>query len=548
MKNRLHIFLFFFVLETLFFKCFSQDINLSITSKNDNERKVLETIIYKKKHTDSASVKLEIQKLDKKIKTLGYFTYKIINIKKDKSNYNLTYLLGVKIKKAILKSNNIRITRDSIIEVDIKKLESKLNEFKIQLDLEGKSLSKVKLDNINVIKNILYANLSIQESKNRKINKTIIKGYNKFPRSFLKNYFNINENIFSEKKIKEITRDSKNLSFVDEIKSPELLFTKDSSFLYLYFKKKQNNSIDAIISFSSKENGDLLFNGNIDLNLENILNTGERFNLLWNSIGEERQEFKISSYLPFLFNSKFSSEIDFSIYKQDSTFTNTKINTSLEYILTPNLRLFATYNNETSDELLNSDEDNFSFKNNFYGLKLKYLLLNDDVFRNNKLLIIINPEFGKRKSDELNSKQFKIKTTASYLWELNSRNQFYLKNESGLINSDQFFNNELFRIGGANSIRGFNEQSIFTNKFTYFNLEYRFLTSSKSLFYTITDIGFYQNKINNFNDKIIGLGLGYKFLTRNSLVNISFSIGKTNNSKFDFRKTTLNLNLLTFFK
>ena len=171
-----------------------------------------------------------------------------------------------------------------------------------------------------------------------------------------KNYFNIKENIFSKKKIKEITRDSKNLSFVDEIKSPELLFTKDSSFLYLYFKKKQNNSIDAIISFSSKENGDLLFNGNIDLNLENILNTGEKFNLLWNSIGEERQEFKISSYLPFLFNSKFSSEIDFSIYKQDSTFTNTKINTSLEYILTPNLRLFATYNNETSDELLNSNE------------------------------------------------------------------------------------------------------------------------------------------------------------------------------------------------
>ena len=96
------------------------------------------------------------------------------------------------------------------------------------------------------------------------------------------------------------------MQFISEIKPPEVLFTKDSTLLYIYFKKQQNNSFDGIVNFTSKEDGGVLFNGNINLKLNNVLNTGERFELFWNSIGEERQEFKLSTNLPYILNSKFS--------------------------------------------------------------------------------------------------------------------------------------------------------------------------------------------------------------------------------------------------
>jgi len=90
-----------------------------------------------------------------------------------------------------------------------------------------------------------------------------------------------------------------------------------------------------------------------------------------------------------------------------------------------------------------------------------------------------------------------------------------------LLNSDQYFTNELFRIGGVNSIRGFNEQSIFTKNYSYFNFEYRFLASTTSYFYTITDLGFIKT---TENESILGLGLGYLFINNQSKINKSYQI------------------------
>ena len=50
-------------------------------------------------------------------------------------------------------------------------------------------------------------------------------------------------------------------------------------YLYLYSKKKQNKSFDGIVNFANKENADILLNSIIDLNLNNILNSGEKFQL-----------------------------------------------------------------------------------------------------------------------------------------------------------------------------------------------------------------------------------------------------------------------------
>jgi hemolysin activation/secretion protein len=106
-------------------------------------------------------------------------------------------------------------------------------------------------------------------------------------------------------------------------------------------------------------------------------------------------------------------------------------------------------------------------------------------------------------------------------------------------------NNELFRIGGANSIRGFNEQSFFTSNYTYFNLEYRYATSSRSYFYSITDIGRLLIS-SNFNN-VIGLGGGYSFFTNNSQINFGIALGNNLSNKFQFRNPKVIINWRTFF-
>jgi hypothetical protein len=531
----------------------SQEISLNITSHKEKEKIIIKEIAFKQKHKDTISLNSEINKISDYLKNLGYFTNTIHKIDKEKTKYTAYFNLNKKVDYAIIKINNQEINyfknfkqENGTIIIPIKQLQTILVKISKKLEKEGKSFSKIQLKNILIKQKNLFAELQINLSKQRKINKVIIRGYKGFPKSYLRNYFNIKSNtIFSQHKIEEIAANTKNLQFVSEIKKPQTLFTKDSTLLYLYLKKKQNNSFDGIINFSSKENGEVLFNGNIDLKLNNILNTGEQFELFWNSIGEERQEFKISTEIPYIFNSVISPELSFSIYKQDSSFLNTKFYSNIKYQLKNNLKIGLVYSSESSENLNNKETLNTttSFINNFIGLNFSYKKPNNDEFHNNKFYLEINPIIGKRKTDNNNTNQFKIKTITSYIWEFNNRQSIYIKNETGILNSDGYLNNEIFRIGGASSLRGFNEQSVFTSEYTFFNLEYRYLTSPKSYLYTITDFG----QIKEEKDHLTSFGLGYLFKTNNSQININITLGKKNQNPIDFNNSKLNVSWINIF-
>lgn len=532
----------------------AQEISLTITSKKENENRILGEIEYIQRHLDSTSLNTEIFRVSNYLKNLGYFTNTIDKIEKKNKKYIAYFSLNNKIENAIIKIDsdsknyfeNSKLENNTI-SIPLINLQTTLSTISKKLDNQGKSFSKVQLKNTIIKDKTLFADLFINQSKKRIINSVIVKGYENFPTSYLKNFFNIKSNtVINQQKIKEISKTSLSIPFIKIIKSPEILFTKDSTQLYLYLNKKQNNSFDGLVSFASKENGDVLFNGNIDLSLSNIFDTGEKFELFWNSIGEEKQEFKLSSEIPYIFNSKFNPQISFSIYKQDSTFLSTKFDSKLFYNINPKTKIAFTYNSESSENLKSDLSNNIeTYSNYFLGFQFQYRIPKNDFFLNDKFNIKINPTFGKRTIDNESSNQFKIETSASYIWDLSLRNSIYIKNTIGYLNSDRFINNELFRIGGANSIRGLNEQSLFTNNYTYSNLEYRYLTSETSYLYTITDIG--NLKVNSINETILGLGLGYFFTVKKSQINISTSLASTKSQNTDLKNIKLNISWKNFF-
>jgi outer membrane protein assembly factor BamA len=546
-----YIYILFFVFFSSDF--FAQKLNLKIASTREAENLILNKMEYQKKHTDTVSIGNEIYKISKYLKINGYFTHTVDSVQKTSKEHLVYFSLNDKIDNAVLKTNSdvsflvaTHTIENNLISIPIEKLQPLLLKISKSLDNQGRSFSKVQLKNILIKDKTLFANLEIQSSEKRTINSVLVKGYEAFPTSFLKNYFNIKSNaVFNQKKINEISNTSKGLQFIKEIKPPEILFTKDSTLLYLYFKKHQTNSFDGVVNFASKENGDLLFNGNIDLKLNNVADLGEKFELFWNSIGDERQEFKMVAELPYIFKSPITPEIAFSIYKQDSTFLNTTFNSKIKYSISDKLKVGLTYNSESSNNLQSSNTINsiHTFNSNFIGLHFSYIKPKYDQFFNNKFYLEVTPSFGKRKTTEDSSYQFKIKTITSYIWDINYRNSLFIKNETGFLNSDTYLNNELFRIGGANSIRGFNEQSIFTSSYTFFNIEYRYLTSEKSFIYSITDIG----SVKENSEKLLSLGLGYRFINNNSHINIGAVISRNQNKQIQFKNAKIIIDWTIYF-
>ena len=402
----------------------SQNFSLEINSNKITENIFLSKIKYKTNHTDSLALFIELNRVQKHLKMNGFFLSKIDSVSKKCKKYIAYLNLDKKIDSVLLKHKSIDNQilqkynfKNNYIRIPINQLEEILNDISTFQELKGNAFSKIKLKKLGIDHKTLYAEIDLTTSKKRKIDKIILKGYDNFPKSFIKNYLNIDsKTTFNKKKLIEISKLSKGLDFVSETKPPETLFKKDSTLLYIYLKKIQGSSFDGLVNFTSQENGKLQFNGYLDLKLKNILNKGEQLNLLWNSFGNEKQEFSISVKTPYIYNSKLSPEFTFSIYKQDSTFLNTHLNVNLKYQIKNNANLFVSFDSENSENNTKTSTNNISTYNNYFlGFGYEYKILKNDLFRNDLFFVKINPSFGKRKTIDNAYQQIKIATTLTYL-------------------------------------------------------------------------------------------------------------------------------------
>ena len=544
----------------LFLSCFShltfgQKNELILVAKDTIQNRIVSEIYLTKKHLQKKDALDEIDRILQRVKKRGFFTARIDSISKTNKEL-IAYLdLGKKINEIIIvtkKDNTNGIIDSGINSIKIKTREFSdlTNQLLEQIDRKGNSFSEITYVNPLLKNDTLFLEMKISNSSSRKIDKVITRGYEDFPKKFISKYFLINKNtIFSKQKLNQVSALSNKLDFIKEKKAPEVLFKKDSTHLYLFLDKIGTSSFDGLVNFSSKENGKgLLLNGSLDLKLNNTFNTGEKFEIIWNKVSDEKTDFKINSYVPYLFNSKFSTTLEFYLYRQDSTFINTNFELKTDYLINQKSHASILYSSEKSNYLLNiSNNDLASYSNYFIGLGYELKKSSTSNLYKYKNGLNLNLTIGKRKTDTESINQLKFHFSAFANVQINNRGYLNIKNESGLLTSKNYLLNELFRIGGANSIRGYNEQSIFTNGYSYSNIEFRYSLDTSSYLYSITDLGVYKENTTNKIKKLLGIGAGYQFRINNNLVNLGYVISTNSSTNAKLNSSRLVVRWTSFF-
>ena len=544
----------------LFLSCFShltfgQKNELILVAKDTIQNRIVSEIYLTKKHLQKKDALDEIDRILQQVKKRGFFTARIDSISKTNKEL-IAYLdLGKKINEIIIvtkKDNTNGIIDSGIDSIKIKTREFSdlTNQLLEQIDRKGNSFSEITYVNPLLKNDTLFLEMKISNSSSRKIDKVITRGYEDFPKKFISKYFLIDKNtVFSKQKLNQVSALSNKLDFIKEKKVPEVLFKKDSTHLYLFLDKIGTSSFDGLVNFSSKENGKgLLLNGNLDLKLNNTFNTGEKFEIIWNKVSDEKTDFKINSYVPYLFNSKFSTTLEFYLYRQDSTFINTNFELKTDYLINQKSHASILFNSKNSNYLLNiSNNDLASYSNYFIGLGYELKKSSTSNLYKYKNGLNLNLTIGKRKTDTESINQLKFHFSAFANVQINNRGYLNIKNESGLLTSKNYLLNELFRIGGANSIRGYNEQSIFTNGYSYSNIEFRYSLDTSSYLYSITDLGVYKENTTNKIKKLLGIGAGYQFRINNNLVNLGYVISTNSSTNAKLNSSRLVVRWTSFF-
>ena len=548
----------------IFSSIYGQEFQLKVSSLKEKDSDLANNILFQSIHLNKKSVYTEIDSIKKKIELIGYLSSRLDTVIKIDSLYNAKFDFGKQIK--IIRINYKYLTNSFLSKKALQQISSKVTDayFEISfLNMEyamqyianyyennGYAFTQVYLAKIQLVDNFAVAELKIKTTKARTIDKIITNGYTDFPKNYISHelHLKIGEK-FNKSKLNYASVAMRKITFAEEQKPPEVLFTKDSTFIYLYFKKKQANKFDGLIGFSSKEEKKgLEFNGYLDLSFNNIFNKGENIDLFWKNNGNDNQRFYIGAKIPYFFNLPIIPKINFELFRQDSTYSNTLTNIDLSYTLSKRGFITASFHTENSNVLTSKFNPTIeSFKNIFYGVNYNYeKVINNKMFPL-KFKLDFSTYFGKRKIENTTTNQFKILLHTNYLWAFDQKNYIFLQNQSALLNSKNYYENELYRIGGVNNIRGINEESIFASSYSIFNLEYRFKPNNSSYFYSITDFSYLEDKSTSKKSQIFSLGLGYAFITKLGLLNISYAIAKPNDNPFIYRNSKIHIKIISYF-
>ena len=397
----------------------------------------------------------------------------------------------------------------------------------------------------------LTAELLFTSQSKRTIDEIVIKGYEKFPPSFLKRYAGIKKgNTFNQEELLRQSGRLSALAFANSTKEPEALFRKDSTTVYFYLEQASSNRFDGFLGFATDERtNNLRLDGYIDLQLTNNLNYGETLLLNFKSDGGDQSQLTASVRLPYLFKSALGVEAKLSLFRRDSTFSTTTQDINLFYRLSPTLTAGLGYQSIQSENLqdefleIESTED---YTSNKLVLSGEYLQIQDDYFFPVKSNVSVLSSLGNRRTD-ITEQQVSAELIASTIIKLNKNNVFYVRNITKSLWSDNFLTNELFRFGGITSIRGFEENSIFANFLSTLNTEYRYVFNQSLYVHSVIDLGYFENRIDGQELGLFSIGIGTGVRTKAGVLKIIIANGQSEVQDFDFNNTKLHFQLAIRF-
>lgn len=565
MKYFLYIILYLNIYTHFSGKICAQTLQLEIKAEQEFSEGLLDSLQPQLNFKNYLELKQEVDSLLPKFQRLGFIESTIAELtRKNDSVFVGNFFLGNRWKeiqifysedefsKEILEQLSSQVTETYFVLL-IPEIEPTLRYLNRLQTESGDSFAKLQLSNIQKIdQKKLSATLNAYNGSIRTIDQIIIKGYDKFPPSYLSYYAGIKKGKpFIQKKVIAQNELLNNLGFVKTVKPPEALFRKDSTSVYFYLEKRNNNLFDGILGFATNEDSQKLeFNGYLNLELNNNLNYGEQLLINYKADGREQQNFRVRTTLPYLFKTPFGITAELKIFKQDSTFSTTDQQIRLNYQVNPTSSVYVGYKTYESSNLLDvivAGSTVTDYDSRYLLTGANYRRLQSDSFFPVKTYIGIDSEIGTRSTADTEEQQFRISGQMSHIFNLNFKNSIYLGNSTSVLSSETYLTNELFRFGGINSIRGFSENSIDASLFSVLNTEYRYLLGRTTYLHSIIDLAYFENQTLNLKEELYSFGLGLGLQTEAGVFKLNIANGVSATQNFKFSNTKIHISLSSRF-
>jgi outer membrane protein insertion porin family len=235
-----------------------------------------------------------------------------------------------------------------------------------------------------------------------------------------------------------------------------------------------------------------------------------------------------------------NAQLGFFQRKQDSTFVKMQYDVSAELMVTDAFSVGASfsqcsvYPTEGYGRSIIAEGKTTSF-----GVSLRYDSRDNPTTPTNGILYSTEYQTGSKQSNISDTFPTEGKSTTQRLvFDLSSYFSIFfrqvLATELHLrdFSSSMMDVSDLFRLGGASTLRGYREGQFIGSRIVWTNMEYRFLVAQRSFFYGFVDVGYIVQPViavvgmTASEQSKIGYGIGVRMDSALGLIGVSFALGE----------------------
>ncbi len=530
----------------------------------------LSTSKYFKKEQLKSTFELENLIRKKRIEWIdkGFFLVSFEAKKQNESQFTVQVELGRKFKKINVELEEKDRWQLRKFNVPLAKNKSNYSASEFSLLLKnslnaflnnGYPFIAISFQNVAIFEDEISVQLSFNRGMIYKWTEINVKGDSSISLNAIENIIGIKKgDYFNESLLEQVNKRIEQVSFLKKIKASELLFTEKGVELFVYLQSQKISSIQGAIGLQPNPiTQTLVLTGDLQMKLANVFKKAELIDLSWRSIQPQTQTLNFKFIYPYLFKSPFGIDARFNLYKRDSTFLDLKSSIGVVYTLKNGSQFKASYQLLASN-LLFASASSSQFTNlatvrtNAYGLS--YTLRKLDYVPNPSKGRFLNIEtyIGSRVAtkDSISDKKNVARASIQFdnYFSLAKRHVLKFSTAFETYYAPQIFQNELYRFGGLNSLRGFNEDELFASTKLNYTFEYRFLVDRNSNAFLFFEQAVYENNSKNYSkDNPFGVGTGFSFGTKLGIFTISYAVGKQLTNPFDFRLSKIHFGYTAYF-
>ena len=553
-----------------------------------------------KANSDSIFQIRQIKKISNYYIVNGYATFNIDSISvnnKTKTIYAFLFI-GKKYKIGnIIVSNDSgmpeatqNITQKHINSIlDSTNFNKIIEDLLLNLENKGYPFAQIKAESLTEKKSDITLNLMLSKGPLFLFDTIQIEGNAKVKKKFLEAYLGLKSgNPYNETAYAKANEKLNQLPFLSPNRVPLMVFLNGGlARPYLYLQKKKSDQINGIIGLapsaaSGTQSQNLAFTGEFLLRLNNLFRNGKTIFINWRSFQARSQELKTGFNYPYLLGKPIGLDLGFELLKYDTLYTTLFRQIGFQYY-TSGLNGFKIFYNVGSTNLNTVDTLSIKTSKQFpiinavsiaqYGLTGNFNFLDyrfnprkgwliettasagsKTILRDNKIENIKFTSGGSRynlyDSSVLKSNQYRLKLKLDKFFPIGSKSCIKIGTDIDRMIAPRIYFNEVLRLGGINSLKGFNEQSIFATNFNMLDIEYRYLLSSNSFVKAFWNGAYYEDnsygKVKS-SDTPWGFGIGANLETRAGILSIIYALGKEKNNKFDLRIGKIHFGISSYF-